>query len=247
MATERVRRRTSPAVYRRRRLMLLLGILLVAALVAWLFIAQPWRGTAAEGTAAAPTPSATPTAQGATEVPVPTDETPAAPPAPSPPPTPSSTPAASSTPSASSEASASSKPSAGPCVASEIEVVALTDKESYQAGENPQLSIQLTNRGTRDCTLNVGTTTQSFTVSSGADTWWRSTDCQTEPSDMVVLLTAGQTVASAAPLTWDRTRSTVESCQDPNRQRAPGAGSSYHVSVGIGGIPSIETKQFLLF
>ena len=138
-------------------------------------------------------------------------------------------------------------PRPGPCVASDIEVVALADKESYADGENPQLSIQLTNIGARDCTLNVGTTTQSFTVSSGDDTWWRSTDCQTEPSDMIVLLTAGQTVASASPLTWDRTRSSVDTCQDPNRQRAPGGGASYHLRVEIGGIPSTETKQLLLY
>jgi len=220
---------------------LLLGILIVVALVVWLFIAQPWSGSAASRAQPAPSPSATPVA-GATDLPVPTDETPAAEGTPSASPSPSSTPTA-----ASPAPSQSATPVAGPCVASEIEVVALADKESYAAGENPQLSIQLTNRGVRDCTLNVGTTTQSFTVMSGDDTWWRSTDCQTEPSDMLVLLAAGQTVASASPLTWDRTRSSVESCQDPNRQRAPGGGASYHVRVEIGGVPSLETKQFLLY
>ncbi|HEX5860158.1 MAG TPA: hypothetical protein VFY91_18760 [Microbacterium sp.] len=232
MATERLRRRTSPAVYRRRRLVLLLGILLAAALVIWLFVAQPWRGSAADGAPAA-TPAAAPTAEGATDLPVPVNETPA--------PEGTSSPAPSPTP------SASVTPAAGPCVASDIEVVALADKDGYAAGENPQLSLQLTNIGARDCTLNVGTTTQSFIVSSGEDVWWRSTDCQTEPSDMVVLLTAGQTVASASPLTWDRTRSSVDTCQDPNRQRAPGGGATYHVRVEIGGIPSTETKQLLLY
>jgi len=233
MATERVRKRASPAVYRRRRLVLLLGILLAAALVIWLFVAQPWRGAAADAAPAA-SPSATPTSEGATDLPVPIDETPA-PEASAAGPTPAPTPSGSAT------------PSAGPCVASDIEVVAVADKESYAAGENPQLSIQLTNIGARDCTLNVGTTTQSFIVSSGDDTWWRSTDCQMEPSDMVVLLTAKQTVVSASPLTWDRTRSSVETCQDPNRQRAPGGGASYHVRVEIGGIPSTETRMLLLY
>ena len=82
---------------------------------------------------------------------------------------------------------------------------------------------------------------------SGSDVWWRSTDCQSEPSDMVVLLAAGQTVTSAAPLTWDRTRSAVGTCDDADRQAAPGGGASYHVSVEIGGIGSTQSKQMLLY
>ncbi|MNY65604.1 hypothetical protein D3C86_2028970 [compost metagenome] len=95
--------------------------------------------------------------------------------------------------------------------------------------------------------MNVGTSAQSFTVTSGDDIWWRSTDCQSEPSDMIVLIGAGQTVSSAAPLTWDRTRSAVGTCADGNRPMAPGGGASYHLSVEIGGIASTEPKQFLLY
>lgn len=232
MATERPRRRRSAAVYRRRRIVLLVAAIVVIGLVVWLFIAQPWTGSATDAEPRE-TPSSTPTNAGATDLPVPSA-------------TPDPAAGATPTPTSSPSATESAAPAAGPCVAAEIQVIALTDKDSYQPGENPQLSIQLTNLGTEDCTLNVGTTTQSFTVSSGDDTWWRSTDCQSEPSDMVVLLTAGQTVASAAPLTWDRTRSSVDTCQDPNRQRATGGGASYHVRVEIGGIPSTETKQILL-
>jgi hypothetical protein len=137
-------------------------------------------------------------------------------------------------------------PAALPCVASEITVEAVTSADTYAGDQNPQFSISLTNNGA-DCTLNVGTTAQSFTVTSGDDVWWRSTDCQSEPSDMVVLIAAGQTVSSAAPLTWDRTRSAVGTCADGNRPLAPGGGASYHLSVEIGGIASTEPKQFLLY
>ena len=96
--------------------------------------------------------------------------------------------------------------------------------------------------------MNVGTATQVFTITSGSDTWWRSTDCQSEPSDMVVLLAAGQTVSSATPLVWDRTRSAVGTCAaDANRPKAPGGGASYHLAVEIGGIPSAQTRQLLLY
>ncbi len=143
--------------------------------------------------------------------------------------------------------SASATPSAKPCVARDVTVEALTDLDTYEAGQNPLLSIRLTNNGTADCTLNVGTSGQAFTIVSGSDVWWRSTDCQTEPSDMVVLLAAGQSVASASPLTWDRTRSSVSSCADSNRQTAPGGGASYHLGVEIGGIASTQSKQIFLY
>ena len=129
--------------------------------------------------------------------------------------------------------------------ARDIRVEALTDQTDYAQGQNPALSIKLTNTGADDCLMNVGTSAQSFTVTSGSDVWWRSTDCQTEPSDMEVVLTAGQEVTSSAPLTWDRTRSSVGTCEG-ERPFAPGGGSTYHLSVAIGGIPSVGTATFQL-
>lgn len=132
-------------------------------------------------------------------------------------------------------------------IAKDVEVKAVTDAESYADGASPKLSISLTNKGARDCTIDVGSTTQVFTVSSGSDVWWRSTDCQENPSSMIATLTAGSTVVSKEPVVWDRTRSSVETCAQENRQRAPGGGSSYHVGVSIGGFPSATTTQILLF
>ena len=136
---------------------------------------------------------------------------------------------------------------AKPCLPSAVRVETVTDADTYAAGQNPQVSIKLTNQGAVDCTLNVGTTTQIFTITSGNDVWWRSTDCQSEPSDMIVTLAAGQTVASAAPLTWDRTRFRLDV-----RHRQPacrsGGRCSYHVSVEIGGFSAdvVEADPALL-
>jgi cytoskeletal protein RodZ len=226
-------RRPSAAVYRRRRLvalLLLLVIVVVVVAAVWVLVAQPWRGSAAEPqpSPSVSTPAATPPD---TPTPVPTETSAEAPPA-----TPSDTP----TPQATQVA-------APACTTGQLAVEAVTDKTEYPSGENPQLSIRLTNKGAADCTINVGTTGQAFTITSGSDTWWRSTDCQTEPSDMVVTLAAGQTVQSATPLTWDRTRSSVDSCTSDSRERAPGGGSSYHLSVSIGGVPSAQTAQFMLY
>lgn len=211
--------RQSAAVYRRRRLAVLLLLVLVLAAVGggvWLAIAKPWSAAA------------------------PTDRTPA-PDAGTP-----TTPAVG--PSASPDASPdpSETPGIAACTAEDVTVTAVTDADTYPTEALPQLSILLANTGARDCTLNVGSSTQTFTVSSGDDVWWRSTDCQSESSDMIVTLEAGSSVPSASPVVWDRTRSSTETCEEQNRPRAPGGGASYHVAVSIGGFSSGAPKQILL-
>ncbi|MGP3533294.1 hypothetical protein ACTU3I_00745 [Microbacterium sp. RD1] len=222
------RRRHSPAVYRRRRLAVLLVVVIVVGGLVWLFLAQPWRSTAAANApkpaASAPTtPSASPTT---TETaPADTAETPA---------------------DGADTPSPELTPTADECLPGDVAVEAVTDQQTYASGQNPQLSLRLTNTSDADCTLNVGTSAQAFTISSGSDVWWRSTDCQTEPSDMIVLLTAGQQVTSSAPLTWDRTRSSVDTCGG-DRPTAPAGGATYHLAVSIAGIPSVTTAPFLLY
>ena len=197
-------------------------VLLVAAIGVgvWLLIAQPWA-------AAQPAPKPTPSSSA-------TD-------------TPTEPPTTDGTESPSPDATTEESPAVAACEAKDIEVTAVTDSDTYPAGVLPKLSISLTNKGAKDCTIDVGSTTQVFTVSSGADVWWRSTDCQENPSSMIATLTAGTTVVSKDPVTWDRTRSSVETCAQENRQRAPGGGASYHVAVSIGGFPSITTAQILLY
>lgn len=230
--SEPVRRRHSPAVYRRRRLVLLLAVLLVIAGIV-LLVWQPWNARAAE-TERTPVSASTPKAS--SPAPSAGAEAPeAGPDAPAP-----DAPA----PDAPDETEAAG---IAECERSAIDVTGLTDKTSYAAGENPQLTISLTNTGGVACTLNVGTTTQVFTISSGDDVWWRSTDCQTEPSDQTVTIDAGQSVTSVTPLTWDRTRSSVSTCGETDRQTAPGGGASFHLRVSIGGVDSSESTQFLLY
>ncbi|BDZ40477.1 hypothetical protein [Microbacterium suwonense] len=214
--------RQSAAVYRRRRLAVLLVLILLIALIAggvWLAVAQPW-STAADPTPSASAPASdTPTA-GATDAP--------ATPSDSPSPDPSET------------------PGIVACEVGDVEVTAVTDADTYAAGVLPKLSITLTSKSDHDCTLNVGSSTQKFTVTSGKDVWWRSTDCQTEPSDQIATLKAGSTVSTKNPVVWDRTRSSVDTCDQKNRARAPGGGASYHVSVSIGGFDSVASRQIIL-
>lgn len=153
-------------------------------------------------------------------------------------------------PTAQASASASSTPEATPgevgaCDDGDVTVEAHTDKSTYAAGELPQLSLTITNAGDSACSINVGTAAQVFTVKSGTDTYWTSTDCQVEPADAVVELEAGQSVDSSAPISWDRTRSTPSTC-DGERPAVPAAGASYHLTTSVDGIESEESKQFIL-
>ena len=192
-------------------------------LVVWLVAAPPWRAAPTADATSAPAESAPASAS----APAPSASESSSQPTPTPSPT--------------------ATAPAGPveCTPADITVEALSDKTEYSQGENPQLSIRLTNSSATPCTMNVGTSAQSFTVTSGSDVWWRSTDCQEQPSDMEVTLAAGQVVTSSAPLTWDRTRSSVSTCSG-ERPYAPGGGATYHLSVSIGGIPSAGTASFIL-
>lgn len=200
---------------------LLLAIVVVGAIVALvLALWQPWRSAApvstpapSVSTSAATAPPAAPSADPST---APADPTP--------------------------EAEASGTAIAA-CSTADITVLAVTDKDAYAAGEQPQLSITLSNNGATPCLINVGTATQSFVITSGTDTWWRSTDCQSESSDQVVQLAAGQTVSSVTPVVWDRTRSSVDTCA-ASRPQAPAG--FFHLQVSIGGIQAADTRMFEL-
>ncbi|QRY39439.1 hypothetical protein JVX92_07655 [Microbacterium hominis] len=218
-------RRPSPAVYRRRRLVAVLILIAVVAAVVLAFW-QPWRGSGQPAASPSATPSATPSAL----VTSPAPETPAADAAASAEPAPAPDPSAST-------------PAVAACSTADISVQAVTDQDVYASGEQPKLSITLSNTTAVPCLINVGTATQSFVITSGSDTWWRSTDCQSESSDQVVQLAGGQTVSSVSPLQWDRTRSSVDTCGSSRPQAAAGY---YHLSVSIGGIQAADTKMFEL-
>lgn len=200
-------------------------VLVLLAVIAGVVLAiwQPWRGMASPSASQKPTPSASSVTPSATPA---ESETPAPAESSEPAPSDSETPAVTPT-----------------CTGSDLEVLAITDKESYGSGELPQLSISLTNTSETPCLINVGTAKQEFTISSGSDVWWRSTDCQTEPSDQVVELAAGQNVSSVTPITWDRTRSSADTCDGTRPAALPGY---YNLRVSIGGIQSTGARQFVL-
>lgn len=210
--------RLPASVYRRRRLFVLLGVLAIIgiiALVIWKPGSSSGRFTDVSAATSTPVPSAAATDADEPEA------------------TPTPTPA---------ETGVNED---GTCKPSAVKVEALTDASTYAAGVNPQLSLSVTNTGTQPCRLNVGTSQQVFTITSGTDQYWTSTDCQKDPADAEVDLEPGKTVTSSTPITWDRTRSSAESC-DGERDQAPAGGASYHLKTSVAGVESTTSKQFIL-
>jgi hypothetical protein len=139
----------------------------------------------------------------------------------------------------------STSASGAACNPADVRVEAVTDKSTYAAGELPQLSVAITNTGSNACKIDAGTAQQLFTITSGSETYWKSTDCQTAAVDAEVLLDPGKTISSQTPITWDRTRSDPSTCA-ADRAQVPAGGASYHLTTTVSGIASAETKQFIL-
>ncbi|MCL2515076.1 MAG: hypothetical protein FWF16_03915 [Microbacteriaceae bacterium] len=217
--------RRSAAVYRRRRLAVLVGLLAVVVLVV-LLVTHPWQG------AATPTGDRSPAASGHT-------------PAPSPAASGTPAPSASGTPAPTTIPTVKASAAGDPCDPVNIDVQAITDAARYASTARPLLSLSLTNTGAQMCTIDAGTASMVFTITSGHEQYWTSTDCQTDPVHTVIKLEPHQTLTSV-PIAWDRTRSSKTTCSAKTRTVAPGGGASYHLAVAVDGIASKTTKQFIL-
>ena len=131
------------------------------------------------------------------------------------------------------------------CKPANITVAAITDQNTYGPEEMPQLSVSITNTGPNACKIDAGTKAQVFTITSGTEVYWRSTDCQTGAVDAEILLQPGKMVKSQTPIGWDRTRSDPATCS-AKRGLVPAGGASYHLATSVDGITSQSTKQFIL-
>lgn len=133
------------------------------------------------------------------------------------------------------------QPDDGTCNPNRVTIEAVTDKESYAAGELPQISMKLTNVGTAACILDVATNLQVFEVGSGDEPYWLSSDCQTDATEAAVNLDPN-VPQSTTPIPWDRTRSTP--C-DTSTQQVPAGDATYYLQVRLGELESAK-KAFRL-
>lgn len=134
--------------------------------------------------------------------------------------------------------------SAPACADSQLELVAVTDKARYNAGETPFVSMTITNTGAAACSIALGSEVEQYVITSGKEQYWSSQNCQTDAAAIDVVLEPG-IARSTTPIAWDRTRS-PEGCTGAGSP-APAGGASYHLTVTLGDLKSETTKQFLLF
>ncbi len=112
-----------------------------------------------------------------------------------------------STPAASSE----TEPVA--CEDSAIAVDATTDASTYPVGSTPRLTLTIENTGDVSCKRDVGPKANELSITSGGYHVWSSDDCNASDNSKVVVLKAGEKVASS--ITWDG-RLTSAGCPDEN-------------------------------
>lgn len=132
-----------------------------------------------------------------------------------------------------------------PCAEGVVTVVGITDAGDYVAGQNPLLSLSITNTGTTACTFPAGSDVQEYVITSGEERIWSSKDCQAAPVADVRVLEPGVALTTT-PFPWDRTRSAPNACDAANKTPVTAGGASYHLGVTVNGVASADTRQFLL-
>lgn len=116
----------------------------------------------------------------------------------------------------------------------------LTDaRSSFGPNELPYFGFSLTNNGTVDCSFNVGSAQQFYTVTSGAEVYWSSKDCDRSATlDMMKVIKVGETLTSQ-PTSWDRVRSSATGCSAASGQTSvPAGGATFHLNVSVAGVLS---------
>ncbi|WP_300344380.1 hypothetical protein [Nesterenkonia sp.] len=220
------RRRHSPAVYRRRRLVAALLAVFVLALAAWgvRALIDTFTGQD-EAPAAAPQQSAEDHDDAGTAASSSAEESPAE--------EPEETPAGEDA-EAQTEAPAEEdedSESDGRCAPSDIEVRASTNQESYGTDVAPLLIMEIENTGSQECTLDVGTAEQVFRVSSGSREIFNTDQCGLSGESLEMEFEPGQT--ESAHLVWPRSDSSVD-CTEA----AELVTGEYQLIVSVSGISS---------
>lgn len=131
------------------------------------------------------------------------------------------------------------------CAAADLTVEAATDSAAYSADKQPQLSAKLTNNGTAPCEITAESASPVYTITSGEETIWTSTDCDLKPQVSTEVIAAGAAV-DIGTLEWDRTRSSSKTCDDESPSKVTAKGASYHVTVAVDGVTSEKTRQIIL-
>ncbi|WP_028245900.1 hypothetical protein [Pseudoclavibacter soli] len=207
------RRRHSPAIYRRRRIALLILLVLIA-LVIWGITSCVTRGDDSASTNTNATESAAvPTATAA------------------------ASPSASADASDSDDATSDDSPDAdvATCAAGDLSVSVKTSASTYSFSQQPQFVYQVTNISSVACSANVGTTQQQLVVGSGQAEIWKLTPCIANPADAVEVLQPDEPVSGT--VTWDLSFNDGTAC---TKTRQASTAGTYWVQASIGSVSSSQ-------
>ena len=130
------------------------------------------------------------------------------------------------------------------CDLTKVTLEATTDSNSYDPGVNPVLTFSLKSLMTEPCTIAAGSDLQEFRITSGDELIWSSKDCQTGAVAATAQLEPFIPLQGPS-VTWDRTRSSTDTC-DTTREGVIAGGASYHLEVVVGDLKSKNDTQFLL-
>ena len=149
-------------------------------------------------------------------------------PSPSPSASKSAATSASAKPSVAATSAAPSRSPGGPCAATDLRVVATTNKATYSGGERPVLQLEVRNIGPVACVRDLGQAARELRVTSGNDRIWSSDDCAPGGDADVVTLAPGK--AEVSTVTWSGTRSRPGCEGDEERATA----GTYRVNGRVG-------------
>ena len=125
------------------------------------------------------------------------------------------------------------------CLEGDIVVTASTAMATHGPAQNPVLVMTIKNAGVSDCMVNVGTSQQEFSVTSGSDRIFSTADCVQDPTDTEIAIKPGD--SETARFTWTRVRS-APGCKVVNAKPRPG---TYGFTAKLGDVSS-ETVRFEL-
>jgi hypothetical protein len=137
-------------------------------------------------------------------------------------------------------ASDTAGPSAGAvpaCIAAQLTVAAASSAPSYKVGDQPVLTLQVTNNGPANCTQDLADSQVELRVYNGAARVWGSHDCLVQPGTSVKTLVAGTTVG--VQVTWSGL-SSEPGCAGTRQRVGAGTYTLYPYLAGAQG----TTSQF---
>lgn len=125
------------------------------------------------------------------------------------------------------------------CIEGEVVVTASTAQTTHGPADDPVLVMTIKNAGASECMVNVGTSQQDFSVMSGADRIFSTSDCVQDPTDTEIMIKPG--ASETARFTWTRVRS-APGCKFVAAKPRPG---TYGFTAKLGNVSS-ETARFEL-